>query len=143
MANTIILCVDDDDQFLDLLTGVLEEAGFSVIIAQTGHDALALAYSQKPSLILLDLILPDIRGEEVCRRLRMHSPTTRTPIVMLSVRDGEADKIRGLEIGADDYVTKPFSPRVLVARIKALLKRRESLSVMPEDYDNLQTLPEP
>ena len=73
----------------------------------------------------------------------MHSPTTRTPIVMLSVRDGEADKIRGLEIGADDYVTKPFSPRVLVARIKALLKRREHISIMSEEYENVQALPEP
>jgi two-component system alkaline phosphatase synthesis response regulator PhoP len=125
MANTVILCVDDDPTILELLTFVLEEAGFSVLLARTGLDALALAYSQKPALILLDLVLPDMPGEEVCRRLRLHSPTAKSPIIMLSVKDEEADKVMGLEIGADDYVTKPFSPRILLARIKALLRDRD------------------
>ena len=125
MANTVILCVDDDPGILELLTFVLEEAGFSVLLAQNGLDALALAYSRKPALILLDLVLPDMPGEEVCRRLRLHSPTAKSPIIMLSVKGDEADKVMGLEIGADDYVTKPFSPRILLARIKALLRSRD------------------
>jgi len=125
MANTVILCVDDEEHILELLTYVLEEAGFSVLLARTGTDALALAYSENPSLILLDLLLPDIPGEEVCRRLRTHSPTAKTPIIMLTVKSGEEDMVKGLEIGADDYVAKPFSPRVLVARIKALLRTKE------------------
>ena len=127
MANTIILCVDDEEHILDLLTYVLEEAGFSVLLARTGTDALALAYSEKPTLILLDLFLPDIPGEEVCRQLRSHSPTAKTPIIMLTVKNDESDIVRGLEVGADDYVTKPFSPRVLVARIKALLRTKEQI----------------
>lgn len=131
MANTVVLCVDDDESILDLLTYVLEEAGFSVIIARTGLDALALAYSKKPALILLDLVLPDIPGEEVCRRLRIHSPTARTPVIMLTVKSDEEATVRGLEMGADDYVKKPFSPRVLVARIKALLRMREVFDNLP------------
>lgn len=127
MANTIILCVDDEEHILDLLTYVLEEAGFSVLLARTGTDALALAYSEKPTLILLDLFLPDIPGEEVCRQLRIHSPTAKTQIIMLTVKNDESDIVRGLEVGADDYVTKPFSPRVLVARIKALLRTKEQI----------------
>ena len=125
MANTVILCVDDEEHILELLTYVLEEAGFSVLLARTGTDALALAYSENPSLILLDLLLPDIPGDEICRRLRTHSPTAKTPIIMLTVKSDEEDMVRGLEIGADDYVAKPFSPRVLVARIKALLRTKE------------------
>ena len=125
MANTVILCVDDEEHILELLTYVLEEAGFSVLLARTGTDALALAYSENPSLILLDLLLPDIPGDEICRRLRTHSPTAKTPIIMLTVKSDEEDMVRGVEIGADDYVAKPFSPRVLVARIKALLRTKE------------------
>ena len=128
MAKTVILCVDDDENILDLLDEVLTEAGFTPIIAQTGLDALALAYSKKPDLVLLDLFLPDIPGEEVCRRLRLHSPTARTPVIMLTVKRDELNLVQGLEIGADDYVKKPFSPRVLVARINALLKSRDLIS---------------
>lgn len=124
MAKPLILCVDDDPQILEVLSDCLERAGFSVIIASTGFDALALAYSQRPALILLDLRLPDIPGEEICHRLRAHSPTARMPIIMLTVKAHEADKVRGLELGADDYVTKPFSEKILLARIRALLRRR-------------------
>ena len=129
MLNTVILCVDDDPHILELLTFVLEEAGFSVLLARNGLDALALAYSRKPALVLLDLVLPDMPGEEICRRLRLHSPTAKSPIIMLSVKDEEADKVMGLEIGADDYITKPFSPRILLARIKALLRSREYVNL--------------
>lgn len=123
--ETLILCVDDDAHILDLLTYILEEAGFSVILAKTGFDALSLAISKKPSLILLDLFLPDLPGEEVCRRLRSHAPTAKLPIIMLTVKSDEMDKVRGLDIGADDFVTKPFSVPILIARIKALLRRKE------------------
>lgn len=132
MANTVILCVDDDENILEFLACVLEEAGFTALTAQTGTDALALAYSKKPDLVLLDLFLPDIPGEEVCRRLRLHSPTARTPVIMLTVKRDEAHLVQGLEIGADDYVKKPFSPRVLVARINALLKSRALISKATE-----------
>lgn len=123
--ETLILCVDDDTHILDLLTYILEEAGFSVILAKTCFDALSLAISKKPSLILLDLFLPDLPGEEVCRRLRSHAPTAKLPIIMLTVKSDEMDKVRGLDIGADDFVTKPFSVPILIARIKALLRRKE------------------
>lgn len=120
-----ILCVDDDVNVLYSLTDMLEKAGFPVIVAQTGYDALALAVSRKPSLILLDLVLPDLPGEEVCRRLRAHAPTADIPVVMLTVKDREADKVMGFETGADDYVTKPFSEQILLARIRALLRRHD------------------
>lgn len=123
--HTPILCVDDDVNVLDSLTDMLEDAGFAVIVAQTGYDALALAVSRKPSLVLLDLVLPDLPGEEVCRRLRAHAPTADLPVIMLTVKDSEADKVIGFGTGADDYVTKPFSEQILLARIRALLRRHE------------------
>ena len=123
--HTPILCVDDDVNVLDSLTDMLEGAGFAVIVAQTGYDALALAVSRKPSLVLLDLVLPDLPGEEVCNRLRAHVPTADIPIIMLTVKGDESDKVFGFENGADDYVTKPFSAQILLARIRALLRRRE------------------
>ena len=123
--HTPILCVDDDVNALDSLTEMLEGAGFPVIAAQTGYDALALAISRKPSLVLLDLVLPDLPGEEVCHRLRAHAPTVDIPVIMLTVKDRETDKVIGFETGADDYVTKPFSEQILLARIRALLRRRE------------------
>ena len=123
--ENLILCVDDDGNMLEQLTGSLEAAGFSVLLAQTGYDALALAISNKPSLILLDLVLPDLPGEEVCRRLRAHAPTADVPIIMLTVKGEESDKVIGFETGADDYVTKPFSTPILLARIRALLRRRD------------------
>ena len=123
--GTLILCVDDDANILELLTYNLEAAGYDVIAARTGFDALAMAFSARPDLVLLDLLLPDIPGEEVCRRLRGHAPTADLPIIMLTVKADETDKVQGLECGADDYVTKPFSVQVLLARIRALLRRRE------------------
>ena len=122
--ETLILCVDDDEQILDHLCEVLSSQGYAILLARSGFDALALAFSKKPDLILLDLFLPDISGEEVCRELRRHAPTAKVPVIMLTVKREEADKVRGLEIGADDYVTKPYSAQVLLARIMALLRRR-------------------
>ena len=89
------------------------------------YDALVLAFSRKPSLLLLDLVLPDLPGEEVCRRLRAHAPTADIPVIMLTVKDSETDKVIGFETGADDYVTKPFSEQILLARIRALLRRHD------------------
>ena len=120
-----ILCVDDDEIILEALTEMLEAAGMPVLVARTGYDALALAISKRPALILLDLMLPDLPGEEVCSMLRAHAPTANIPVIMLTVKDGEMDKVYGFENGADDYVTKPFSRQVLMARICALLRRRE------------------
>lgn len=136
MDKPLILCVDDDDEVLEMLSGCLEAAGFSVLLASTGFDALALAYSRKPSLILLDLRLPDLPGEEICHRLRAHSPTAKLPIIMLSVKADEEDKVNGLELGADDYVTKPYSEKVLLARIRALLRRRGVLCAPQEKGDS-------
>ena len=120
-----ILCVDDDENILEVLSEMLEAAGMPVLVARTGYDALALAISQRPALILLDLVLPDLPGEEVCNRLRAHVPTADIPIIMLTVKGDESDKVFGFENGADDYVTKPFSAQILRARIRALLRRRE------------------
>ena len=127
MAKTVILCVDDDAQILSQVTDILTDAGFDVLLAETGMDALALAYSRIPDLVLLDLFLPDIPGEEVCRQLRTHAPTGKIPIIMLTVKSDELNIVRGLEIGADDYVTKPFSGRILLARIQALLRGKPEL----------------
>ena len=118
-----ILCVDDDKDILEALSEMLEASGYPVLLALTGYDALALAISKKPSLILLDLVLPDLPGEEVCRRLRAHAPTADIPVIMLTVKSEESDKVIGFETGADDYVTKPFSDQILLARIRALLRR--------------------
>ena len=118
-----ILCVDDDKDILEALSEMLEAAGYPVLLAPTGYDALALAISKKPSLILLDLVLPDIPGEEVCHRLKSHAPTAGIPVIMLTVKSEESDKVIGFETGADDYVTKPFSDQILLARIRALLRR--------------------
>jgi len=122
-VEALILCVDDDEAVLDRLTELLEAAGFPVLVARTGYDALALVLSKRPALVLLDLVLPDLPGEEVCRRLRAHAPTVDIPVIMLTVKGDEADKVIGFETGADDYVTKPFSDQVLLARIRALLRR--------------------
>ena len=118
-----ILCIDDEQNILDLLTFNLEAAGYGTLTATTGADGLAVAISQPPSLILLDLMLPDMDGTEVCKRLKANPMTSSIPIIMLTAKDSEVDKVLGLELGADDYMTKPFSIRELVARVKALLRR--------------------
>jgi two-component system OmpR family response regulator len=115
-----ILLVDDDPRLRDLVRLALERAGYSVITAADGQHAPTHAAREAPDLIVLDVGLPELDGFEVCRRIRAHS---QVPILFLTARDDEVDKIVGLELGADDYVTKPFSPRELTARIKAILKR--------------------
>jgi len=115
-----ILVVDDEPMIVDVIRAYLEKAGFTVICAETGRQALEVFYRQNPSLVVLDLMLPDLNGQDVCRTIRSAS---RVPIIMLTARSGEDDLITGLELGADDYVTKPFSPRQLLARIEAVLRR--------------------
>lgn len=115
-----ILVVDDDPRLRSLVGLALERAGFSVVMAADGQVALMMAAREAPDLIVLDQGLPELDGLEVCRRIRARS---EVPIIFLTARDDETDRILGLELGADDYVTKPFSPRELVARVKAILKR--------------------
>jgi DNA-binding response OmpR family regulator len=115
-----ILVVDDEPKIVQLVRDYLERAGFAVSTARDGNEALMRAHSERPDLIVLDLGLPGLDGLEVTRRLRRDSGV---PIIMLTARDDETDKVVGLELGADDYVTKPFSPRELEARVRAVLRR--------------------
>lgn len=123
MAKKKILVVDDEPHIVELVRFNLEASGFKVIEAMNGQKAIELAQSENPDLILLDLMLPGTDGLEVCRFLRQQKSTREIPIIMLTAKSEEIDKVLGLEIGADDYITKPFSPRELVARIKAVLRR--------------------
>ena len=124
-----ILLVEDDASLVELVSYNLEREGFDVVCTGDGEEALVLAQEEKPDLIILDWMIANLSGIEVCRRLRRAPATANLPIVMLTARAEEADRIRGLETGADDYVTKPFSPRELVARLRALLRRlRPALS---------------
>jgi two-component system alkaline phosphatase synthesis response regulator PhoP len=121
-----LLVVDDEEDLLELVRYNLLKEGYRVTCVATGDEALKAARKQPPDLIVLDLMLPLIDGLEVCRRLKADSKTRDIPIIMLTAKSEESDMIAGLERGADDYITKPFSPRVLAARIKALLRRKES-----------------
>ena len=125
MARSKILLVDDEPKVCELIKAYLVKDGYDVVIATDGKSAIDQAQRHKPDLILLDLNLPELDGLEVCRTIRKQS---NVPIIMLTARDEEVDKIVGLEMGADDYVTKPFSPRELAARVSAVLRRyREGL----------------
>jgi DNA-binding response OmpR family regulator len=119
MATTVLL-VEDERKLRELLRSYLERAGFTVLSTGSGAEAITLASSGAPDLVILDLGLPDVPGESVARELRAMAPT---PILMLTAKSGEEDRIHGLELGADDYVTKPFSPRELVLRVQAILRR--------------------
>ncbi|MCC7355037.1 MAG: response regulator transcription factor [Anaerolineae bacterium] len=115
-----ILVVDDDKKIVDLVSLYLKKEGYRVLVAYDGQEALALARRKQPDLIVLDLLLPEIDGTDVCRMLRSES---WVPIIMLTARSMDEDKIQGLQLGADDYVTKPFNPRELVARVRTVLRR--------------------
>ncbi|MES0343716.1 MAG: response regulator transcription factor [Anaerolineales bacterium] len=122
MTGELILVVDDEANILDLTRLYLERDGYRVEDAMDGQQALEKIDSLEPALVILDIMLPEVDGFEVCRRVRTESDV---PIIMLTARDDDVDKIVGLELGADDYVTKPFNPRELVARVKAILRRAE------------------
>ncbi|MDQ3036307.1 MAG: response regulator transcription factor [Myxococcota bacterium] len=118
-----ILLVDDEADIVELLEYNLRQAGFTVVTARDGNTALAEVRRQRPDLILLDLNLPDIAGTEICRRLRRDASTSTIPIMMITARGEEIDRVVGFELGADDYIVKPFSPRELILRIGAVLRR--------------------
>jgi two-component system phosphate regulon response regulator PhoB len=121
--KTKILVVDDEPDALEVLGFKLREAGYTPIFAKDGTRAISLARDERPDLIVLDLMLPEVDGLEVCKILRRDSSTSSIPIIMLTARAAEMDRVLGLELGADDYVTKPFSPRELVIRIRKQLAR--------------------
>ncbi len=135
MANESILVVDDEREILELVEYNLRKEGYGVVCVETGEQALAAARLKLPDLILLDLMLPGVDGLDVCRQLKADARTAEIPVVMLTAKGGEADIVAGLELGADDYVTKPFSPRVLMARVKAVLRREQG-----DDGDDQTTI---
>jgi DNA-binding response OmpR family regulator len=120
--NTKIVVIDDEPSVQEVVRGYLEKDGFTVYVAGDGREGLAVAERTKPSLIVLDLMLPDVPGEEICREIRSRSDV---PILMLTAKAGEEERIAGLLSGADDYLVKPFSPRELVARVRAVLRRTQ------------------
>jgi two-component system alkaline phosphatase synthesis response regulator PhoP len=124
-----ILVVDDEPEIVKLVRAYLEHAGFSVVTANEGNQALAVFRHERPNLVILDLNLPGLDGLDVCRALRRD---TDIPIIMLTARLEETDRLIGLELGADDYVVKPFSPREIVARVRAVLRRAEGIPVRPD-----------
>ena len=132
---TKILVVEDEDSFSDALAFLLSKEGFEVAVAENGPKALELFGRDGADLILLDLMLPGLSGTEVCRQIRLKSPV---PIIMLTAKESEVDKVVGLELGADDYVTKPYSSRELIARIRAVLRRN---SEVPESIGTLNEGP--
>src|SRR5881296_3898872 len=119
-SSQSVLVVEDEASIASFVSLYLKNAGYEVRTATNGAEALSSVQTQQPSLIVLDLMLPDIDGIEICRRIRQKS---EVPILMLTARDEDVDKIIGLEVGADDYMTKPFNPRELVARVKSILRR--------------------
>ncbi|MGD0092091.1 MAG: response regulator transcription factor [Planctomycetota bacterium] len=123
MAKGTVVVIDDARDLIELVRYNLEKEGYDVVGVLNGQAGLETVIKLQPALVVLDLMLPDIDGLEVCRRLRQNGRSAHVPIIMLTAKAAEADRVVGLEIGADDYVTKPFSPRELVARIKAVLRR--------------------
>jgi two-component system alkaline phosphatase synthesis response regulator PhoP len=133
MAHERIMVVDDEEDILELVRYNLERDGFRVRCVATGEDALTELRKDSPDLIILDLMLPGVDGLEVCKILKKDEGLATIPVLMLTAKGEEADVVTGLELGADDYVTKPFSPRVLSARVKAVLRRKQRQSIGEED----------
>jgi len=126
MPNTKIVVIDDERSVQDVVSAYLQKDGFTVFVAGSGSEGLALAERMRPALIVLDLMLPDVSGETVCSEIRSRSDV---PILMLTAKAGEDDRVAGLLSGADDYLVKPFSPRELVARVRAVLRRSQGAEV--------------
>lgn len=132
MARETILIIDDEEDILELVRYNLAREGYNIRMATSGEQALRMIRQELPDLVLLDLMLPNIDGLEVCKRMKSDPDTAGVPVVMLTAKGAEADIVAGLELGATDYITKPFSPRILTARVKAVL-RRNSLDTPDSD----------
>src|SRR3954452_23967155 len=132
MPKTKVLVIEDDRSLAEVLSYNLNVAGYEVLVATDGQDGLLKAQTKSPDLVLLDLMLPVVDGLDVCRRLRAGSATRELPIIMLTAKSEESDELIGFSLGADDYVTKPFSVKVLLERIKALRRRRTTEGVSDE-----------
>lgn len=135
MSQEKILIVDDETNIVELIKFNLENAGYKTIVANDGLQAVNLAKEEQPKLILLDLMLPKMDGYEVCKEIRKDNLTANIPIIMLTAKGEELDKILGLELGADDYLTKPFSVRELTARVKAILRRTQYISKSERNFN--------
>jgi two-component system phosphate regulon response regulator PhoB len=131
MARTILV-IDDEPELVKLLDYNLTKAGYLVLSARDGENGLGMARKHAPDVILLDVMMPGLDGWEVCKRLRQDPGTSAIPLLMLTAKADEGDRVLGLELGADDYVTKPFGVRELLARVKALLRRSEAATNTPE-----------
>ena len=139
MTKPTLLLVEDDRALADLLMWHFDREGYEIVRTADGDEALILAEERTPDLVILDWMIEGVSGIEVCRRLRRRSSTAHVPIIMLTARGEESDRIRGLETGADDYVTKPFSPRELIARVGAVLRRmRPALAGEQLSYSDIE-----
>src|SRR5665213_48440 len=132
MRKGTILVIDDEKDLIEMLQYNLEREGYDVIAAHDGQSGLEVATKHRPDLVVLDLMMPGIDGLQVCQRLRADQKVGRIPVIMLTAKATEADRIVGLELGADDYITKPFSPREVVARVKAVLRRTSAQAEAPQ-----------
>jgi two-component system phosphate regulon response regulator PhoB len=132
MSKGTILVIDDEKDLIELIRYNLEKEGYDIIAATDGQTGLEVATKHRPDLVVLDLMMPGIDGLAVCQKLRADQKVGRTPVIMLTAKATEADRIVGLELGADDYITKPFSPREVVARVKAVLRRSSAQSEAPQ-----------
>jgi two-component system alkaline phosphatase synthesis response regulator PhoP len=133
MKNTSVVVIEDEEDILELISYNLRREGFDVKGATSGEDGLALVASSRPGIVLLDLMLPGVSGLKVCKRLKANPDLQSIPVLMVSAKGDESDIIAGLEMGADDYVTKPFSPKILVARVHAVLRRSHGSKVDSKD----------
>ncbi len=140
MANEKILIVDDEEDILKLISFNLSREGYTAISAASGEKAIATAMTEIPNLIILDLMLPGVDGLDVCRVLKATPATKAIPIIMLSAKGEESDIVAGLELGADDYITKPFSPSVLIARVRAALRRNHTEPASEKDTITIHEL---
>lgn len=125
MQNICVVVIEDEEDILELISYNLRREGFDVKGATSGEDGLALVESSRPNIVLLDLMLPGVSGLDVCKRLKANSNLQSIPVLVVSARGDESDIVAGLEMGADDYVTKPFSPKILIARVRAVLRRSD------------------
>ena len=140
MAKETILVVDDEEDILELVRFNLAREGYEVICSASGEDTLKIVRMKHPNLVILDLMLPGMDGLDVAKVIKSDSKTMNIPIIMLTAKGEEADIVTGLELGADDYITKPFSPRVLIARVRAVLRRKTAKALEPESILKIHNL---